>query len=105
MISTGEKTNVGDLYGHNVGNENVLAGPFRSFARPGGLRGPDAKNHSYHQPIEIKFCLSHYSHKSIPDAKFESGSFTSFEDMTSQNFSLKMGTSHQIRIFKPGKWV
>ena len=37
--------------------------------------------------------MSHYSHKSMPDAKFESGSFSTFGDMTSQNFTLKRGTS------------
>ena len=29
--------------------------------------------------IEMKFCKGHYSHKSMPDAKFESGSFSSLE--------------------------
>ena len=48
----------------------------------GGLRGPAAKHRGYHQLIEIKFCMSHYSHDSMPDAKFKSGSFSSFEDMT-----------------------
>ena len=37
----------------------------------------------------MKFCLSQYSHKSMADTKFESGSFPIFGDMTSQNFSLK----------------
>ena len=41
----------------------------------------------------------------MPDAKFESGSFSIFGDKTSQNFSLMKGTSHQIRLFTPGKWV
>ena len=41
----------------------------------------------------------------MPDAKFEPGSFSSFGDMTSQNFPLKKGTSHQIQLFIPGKWV
>ena len=49
--------------------------------------------------------MSRYSHKSMPDAKFESGSLFYFGDMTSQNFSLKKGTSHRIRLFSPGKWV
>ena len=48
--------------------------------------------------------MSHYIHKSIPDAKFEADSFSSFEDMTSQNFPHKR-TGHQIRLFTPGKWV
>ena len=34
----------------------------------------------------------------MPDAKFESDSFSSFGDMTSQNFPLKKGTSYQIQI-------
>ena len=40
--------------------------------------------------------MSHYSYKNVSDAKFESGSFSSVGDMTSQNFSFKKGTSHQI---------
>ena len=54
---------------------------------------------------EIKFCISHYSYKSMSDAKFEFGSFTSFGNMTSQNFPLKQGTSHRPWIFTQGKWV
>ena len=49
--------------------------------------------------------MSDYSHKSIPDAKFEADSYSSFEDMTSQNFPRKKGASHQIRLFTPGKRV
>ena len=45
--------------------------------------------------------MSHYGHKSIPDAKFESDSSSSFGDMTSQNFPRKKGTSHEIRLFTP----
>ena len=40
--------------------------------------------------------MSHYSHKSIADAQFESGSFSSFRDMTSQNFPQKKEASHHI---------
>ena len=69
-----------------------------------GLRGLDTKNQSYRQPIEMKLCLSQYSHKNMPDAKFESGGFSSFGGMTSQNFPLKRG-SHKLRIFTLGKWV
>ena len=47
--------------------------------------------------------MSHYGHKIIPDAKFESDSSSSFGDMTSQNFPWKKGTSHEIRIFNPRK--
>ena len=71
----------------------------------GGLRGPDAKNQGYHQPIEMKLCMSHYLHKSIPDATFETDSFFNFGDMTSQNFPRNKGTSDQIRLFTPGKLV
>ena len=78
--------------------------PFQSFARlrGEGLRGPDANNQGYHQLIEMKLCVSQDGHESMLDAKFESGSFCSFGDMTSQNFPLKRGTSHKIRIFIPG---
>ena len=57
------------------------------------------------KPIVMKFCLSHYSHKSMPDTKFECSNFSIFRDMTSQNFPLKRGTSHGIRIITAGKWV
>ena len=49
--------------------------------------------------------MSHYDHKRIPVAKFESGSSSSFGDMTSQNVTRKKGTSHQIRLFTPEKRV
>ena len=65
------------------------------------LRGQDAKNQSYHQPIEMNFRMSNYSYKSMPDIKSGFGSFSSFGDMTSQNFPFKKGTSHRIRIFAP----
>ena len=49
-----------------------------SILNPKGLKirtvGPDAKKQVYHQLNEIKFCMSHYNHNSMPDAKFESGS-------------------------------
>ena len=34
----------------------------------------------------------------MPGAKFESSSFSTFGDMTLQNFPLKKGMSHQIQI-------
>ena len=71
----------------------------------GGLRGPDAKNQGQHQPIKMKLGMSYYCHKSIPDAKCDSGSCSSSGDMTSQSFPRKKGTSHQIRLFTPGKRV
>ena len=40
----------------------------------------------------------------MPDAKFESGSFPFFGDMTSQIFSLEKETSHRIWLSTPGKW-
>ena len=49
----------------------------------------------------MKLDMSHYGHKSIPDAKFESGRSSSSGDMTSQNFPQKKGTSHQIWLFTP----
>ena len=49
--------------------------------------------------------MSHYGHESIPDAKFEFDSSSSFGDMTSQNFPRKKGMSHKIRLFTPGKRV
>ena len=55
----------------------------------GRLRGPDAENQGYHQSTEMKLCMSHYRHESMPDAKFKSASFSRFGNMTSQNFSLK----------------
>ena len=67
--------------------------------------GPDAKNQGYHQPIEMKLCMSHYYHKIIHDAKFEAGGSSSFGDMTSQKFPRNKGTSHQIRLFTTGKRV
>ena len=66
------------------------AWPTVSFARPGGgggVRDPDAKNQDYDQLIEIKFCMSLCSHKSMADAKSESGNFSGFGDMTPQNLS------------------
>ena len=53
----------------------------------------------------MKLGMDDYGYKSIPDAKFESGSSSSFEDITSQNFHQKKGTSHQIQLFIPGKRV
>ena len=53
----------------------------------------------------MKLGVSHHGYKSIPDAKFESSSSSSFGDITSQNFPQKEGTSHQIQLFTPGKRV
>ena len=75
------------------------------LGRGEGLRGPDAKNQGYHQPIEMKLCMNHYDYKCMPDTKFEFGNLSSFGNMTSQNFPQKKGTSHQVRLFTPGKWV
>ena len=87
----------------------TLSGPAYSVVRQaqggGGVNGPDAKNQGKHQLIEMKLCMSHYIHKSIPHAKFEADSSSSFGDMTSQNFPRNKGTNHQIRLFTPGKWV
>ena len=53
----------------------------------------------------VKLCISNYIHKSIPGAKFNAGSSSSFGDMTSKNFPGKKGTSHQIRLCTPRKRV
>ena len=57
------------------------------------------------QLIEMKVCMSLYSHKSMSDAKKKPGSFSIFGDMTSQNFTLNRRMSHQIQVFTAGKWV
>ena len=49
--------------------------------------------------------MSHYLHKSIPRTKFKGDSSSGFGDIMSQNFPWKKGTSHQIRLFTPGKRV
>ena len=49
--------------------------------------------------------MDHYIYKSIPDAEFEVDSSFSCGDMTSQNFPLKKGTSHLMRLITPGKRV
>ena len=72
----------------------IRPGLFSRLPGPGGPRDPDAKNQGYHQLTELKFCISHYSHKSMPDAKFECGSLSSFGDMMLQNLPLKKGTRH-----------
>ena len=51
----------------------------------------------------MKHCMSHYIHKTIPDANFKADSSSSFGDMTSQNFPREKRTSHQIRLFTPQK--
>ena len=65
--------------------------------KPRGLRGPDTKNQGQNQQIKMKFFVSHYSHKSMPDAKFESGSFYSFGDITS-----KMSLSRRKLVVEVG---
>ena len=51
----------------------------------------------------MKLGVSHYNHKSILDAKFESGGSFSFGDRTSRNFPQRKGTTHQIHLFTPEK--
>ena len=51
----------------------------------------------------MKLGMSHNDHKSIPDAKFESGSFSSFGDMTSQNFPRKEGNESSNSAMYPQK--
>ena len=47
--------------------------------------------------------MGHYNHKSILDAKFEPDSFTSFGDMTSQNFPQKEGKESSNSTIYPRK--
>ena len=70
-----------------------------------GLMGQDDKSQRCYQLIKMKFCVSHYSHKSMSLAKSETDSFSSFGDITSQHFSFKKGTCHRIGIFTVGKSV
>ena len=62
------------------GKEPYQARPFQSFAMRGG-GGPQRlrceKSRLTSQPIETKRGMSYYGHKSILDAKFESGSSSS----------------------------
>ena len=54
----------------------------------------------YHQLINMKLGLSHYSHKSMPDAKFEAGSFSILGDMTSQKFhSEELNRSSNSEVY------
>ena len=74
-------------------------------AREGeGAQRPRCQNQGYHQPIEIKCCMSHYSHKSMPDAKFESVNFSSLGDMTSQNFPLKRERVIEFKYLPVENW-
>ena len=81
----------------------VLSYPIRPdlFSRS---RGPEARIPNVKANVNrLKVCVSHYSHKSMHYAKFESGSRFSFGDMMSQNFPLEKRMSDQIRIFTPEK--
>ena len=53
----------------------------------------------------MKLGMSHQGDKSIPDAKFQSGSSSGVGNMTSQNFPRKKGMGHQMRVFTPGERV
>ena len=57
------------------------------------------------QGFSTRVCMSHCNYKSMPDAKFESGSLSSFGDMMSLTFALNKGMSHQIQLCTPRKWV
>ena len=41
----------------------------------------------------------------MPEVKFESGSFSIFGDMTSQNLFQEMRMSYRFLLFTFGKWV
>ena len=105
------------MYSNEVQNQHSPIRPGLFSWSPGlggGGRGggggsvaqmPIKVNQGNHQPIEMKICMSHYSHESMPNAKFESSSVSIVGDMTSESFPLKRGTSHQIQIFTSGKGV
>ena len=82
----------------------IRPGLFSHSPGPGAQR-PRCQKSRLTSTNKMKSGMSHYGHKSIPDAKFESDSSSSFGDMTSQNFPRKKGTSHEIRLFTPGKRV
>ena len=49
----------------------------------------------------MKLCMSHYIYKSIPDAKFEGDTSSSFEDMT--KFPLEEGNESSNSAIYPRK--
>ena len=71
----------------------TLSGPAFSvvrLARHGGLEAqgggggpqrPRCQKSRFHQPMKMKLRMSHYGHKSMPDAKLESDSFSIFGDL------------------------
>ena len=83
----------------------IMSGLFKRSPGSGGAQRAGCQKSRLPPTDWHELCVSHYSHKSMPHAKFEFGSFSIFGDMTSQNFSLKKGTSHGIRIFTTVKWV
>ena len=75
----------------------MSAGLFSCSLGPGG--GSEDWMPKIKVTVEIK--MSRYSHKNVPDAKFEFGSFSSFGDMTSQNFPLKKGQVFAFGYLSP----
>ena len=56
--------------------------------------------------VDINRLTRNLAIKRFPDAKFETGSSNSSSgDMMSQDFPQKKGTSREIRLFTPGKWI
>ena len=74
----------------------TLSGPAFSVVRQAREGGSEAQMLKTKVNINMNPCISHYTHKSIPDAKFEAGSSSSFVDITSQNFPRKKRTSYQF---------
>ena len=74
---------------------------FSRSSWPGGgaVRDHDSKNQSYHHPIEMKFSMNHQSNESMHDARLESGSCSTFENTTPQNFPLKKRKSLDSDIY------
>ena len=57
----------------------ITPGLFSHSPGLGRLRGLDAKNQGYYQPIEMKLFMSQYSHESMPDANLSLVAFLVLE--------------------------
>ena len=93
MIATAEET-IGTL---------ILSGPAFSVVRQarGGPQRPGCQKSRLTSTDWNELGMSHYIHKSIPHAKFEADSSSSFGDMTSQNFTRKKGTVIEFSYLPP----
>ena len=83
----------------------IRPGLFSFSLGPGGAQKSGCQESRCHQPTEMQLCMSHYNHKSMPDAKIEFGSFSNFGDMTSEKFLSEEGNESSNSAVYPGKWV